>query len=102
LSGEFESEGMAVELAQAIAEAIEEASHVYHKAKGELEDMTEEQIILAVAMWFVKEGRQDQLISSGMLSPKSRTGKYYPIIDKKVSRRFGFTEEEAKEWTKWQ
>lgn len=101
---EIESDGdeMPTALAEGIATAIEEASRIHHRAKGNLEDMTEEQIILAVAMWFVKEGREAELVDNNLLSAKSRNGKYYPIIDGKVSRRFGFTEEEAREWTKWQ
>jgi hypothetical protein len=80
------------EMAEGIASAVLEAT----EKLGSTDDLTEDQIVRAVAMWFVKEGRERELIDSRLLTEKSRNGKYYPIIDDKVARRLGFTEDEAK------
>jgi hypothetical protein len=80
------------EMAEGIAKAVLEAT----QNLGSSADLTEDQIVRAVAMWFVREGREQELINNGMLSEKSKNGKYYPIMDNKVARRLGFSEDEAK------
>ena len=70
------------EFVRMVAEAVSESQ------LGE--GATEDDVIRAICIWFVRNGHAELMIERGLLTEKSRTGKYYPIIDDKVARRLGF------------
>lgn len=78
------TEGSDLEIASGIANAIMEAG------VENVEELGEDAVVLIISKWFVKNGKAELLIENGLLTEKSRTGKYYPIIDGRVARRLGF------------
>lgn len=84
--GLVDSEDLSVDLADKISMALSELSEIF-----EDDSVTSEVIVKLIALWFVRYGYEQDLIEGGLLSERTRTGRYYPIIDGKVARRLGFT-----------
>lgn len=77
-------------LATLIDQAVE-----YISTMKNYKEFSKERVVQETAKWFVRKGKEEYLIALDMLTKKTVTGNYYPIVDGKIARRLKFTEEEA-------